>query len=249
MARAHKPERPGALRRGLVGSALLLAGASLGLLIGSVFEGPRLVIRRWTEQVATLEIAAPATAPPGVLEEFEALQRASVPAAQRSAPRSSASQAPPAVDRQKPSAAVAAVADVAAHPPKDARALIDEMKRRHDATLPKRTGAPPGSAIAVPAPEPPASVKPAAPSPEPAPRAAIPSPALGIQVAAYRDEASAAALVGRLLQLGFDAYLSGTRAQSPNQYRVRVRPGRGDEIGVLKAALEKRGFVVWVTRE
>ena len=63
------------------------------------------------------------------------------------------------------------------------------------------------------------------------------------------DRVGVAALVRRLRPLGFDAYLSGTRAKSPNQYRVRVRPGRGDEVGVLKAALEKRGYLVWVTRE
>ena len=60
MARAKQSVDSRGVRRALAGSALLLAGASVGLLLGSVLEGPRLMVRRWTQQVSTLELTAPA---------------------------------------------------------------------------------------------------------------------------------------------------------------------------------------------
>jgi cell division septation protein DedD len=240
MAPSHKPANQGRLKRVLAGSALLLVGASAGLLLGSVLEGPRLMVRRWTEQVSTLEIAAPVSAPSALLEEFEALQQASPQAEKRAAPG-------PATTRNVVSPRAP---DVAAHPPQSASALIAEMKRRRDAlerakpvALPEVESSEPAArkASAVPV-----RAKVAAGG---AAAAATPTSSRVVQVAAYRDRSAARALVDRLQQLGFDSYLSGTRSTSPQRYRVRVRPSKGSSIAPLKNSLESRGFNVWVTRE
>jgi hypothetical protein len=69
----------GTVRRWLAGFALLSLGAGVGVLLGAVLDGPRLLVRRWTEEVQTLELSRPRPEAPS-LDEFEALQTRAEPA-------------------------------------------------------------------------------------------------------------------------------------------------------------------------
>jgi cell division septation protein DedD len=70
-----------------------------------------------------------------------------------------------------------------------------------------------------------------------------------VQIAAYRDIRSAEALARRLRRSGFDSYVSSTRPEGEERFRVRVSPSADTDIGTLASQLRERGFPIWVTTE
>ncbi len=222
-------------RRWIAGLGLLSLGAGVGVLLGAVLDGPRLLVRRWTEDVQTLELSRPKPEAAS-LDEFEALQARAEPPkpaarASRPAPANPAPPTPPhGAGRARP-----AVASAPGNEPSCAEELIAELRRR-----------------AVEAPEPAAK-----PPPPPPPKPAAEEPSVGrelrsgpvVQVAAYREVEAAQTLVRRLRRAGYDAYLSDQRATGANKYRVRVQPPPGSPVNELAATLGDRGYGVWVTRE
>jgi cell division septation protein DedD len=69
------------------------------------------------------------------------------------------------------------------------------------------------------------------------------------QVAAYTDRRSARALANRLMDDGFDSYVSHTYHNERDRYRVRVRPQAGRTIKAVASDLKRKGLSVWVTNE
>jgi cell division septation protein DedD len=70
-----------------------------------------------------------------------------------------------------------------------------------------------------------------------------------VQVASYTDARSAEALVQRLHESGYEAYVSDTHPDGQMRFRVRVRPGGPRDVNQLAAELGARGYSVWITRE
>lgn len=215
---------PGRARRLFFGSALLLAGACAGIVLGSLSDAPRVLLRAWLEPVATVVIepapleapdAAHATAPPELAYPDE----------------------PPA-----PVAAPSPEPTPAAPPAPSAEQLIERIRESRGYPDP----------VAVPVPPPPAP-KPlsAEPEPEPAPAPPRKTPPTGpvVQVAAYLERAPAEQLVRRLREGGFDAYISGSRPSGTQRYRVRVAPGAGEDANTLGGRLQTQGYDTWTTRE
>ncbi|MFQ5514751.1 MAG: SPOR domain-containing protein [Myxococcota bacterium] len=70
-----------------------------------------------------------------------------------------------------------------------------------------------------------------------------------VQVAAYNTRDAAEALARRLSQRGYDCYVSRTRGQGRERFRVRVRAGSANGAQELAARLRSEGLSTWVTRE
>ena len=233
MARARSR---GSAQSWLARAGLLGFGAVIGVMLGATLDGPRLLVRRWTQEVKVLELPRPAAGAPA-LEQFEKLQTG-----QARAKPVVVATAPPA---PKPATRSSAkLPDQAPSKPASPEPAPTSRPRRQDNT--SQPGASTQSS--------------ASPSPEQLiaeiqeRREAPASIAEGrsgptVQVVAYRDASAAQSLVRRLRRSGYDAYLSDRRADGPNQYRVRVQPPRGSSVKTLATSLEERGYGVWITRE
>ena len=222
----------GGLQSWLARAGLLGFGAVIGTMLGATLDGPRLLVRRWTQEVKILELPRPAVeAPSPALEQFEKLQRSQPPPKPASElqnqppskptrpepPPTSMPQKQDNTSRQGRSTQSTARASPSPSPEQ----LIAEIQKRRDVTAPiagRASGADGRSGPTV-------------------------------QVAAYRDVSAAETLVRRLRRAGYDAYLSDRRADGPNQHRVRVQPPRGSSVKTLASTLEERGYGVWITRE
>ncbi len=79
---------------------------------------------------------------------------------------------------------------------------------------------------------------------------APPSPGTRVvQVASEPSRSRADALLLRLADQGFRAYVSESHPSGSLRHRVRVVPGPGDRVSTLADGLERRGFSVWTTTE
>jgi len=241
----------GILRRWLAGLALLSLGAGVGVLLGAVLDGPRLLVRRWTEDVQTLELSRSRPEAPS-LDEFEALQTRADPPRTPARAKDPAPAAPPrATGRAAPARTDAGARPAVASAPEQQvptpEELIAELRRRADDApkpapkpAPRRDVKPALEAVARPAAKPAQAELPIRPERR--------SGAV-VQVAAYRELEAAQTLVRRLRRAGYDAYLSDQRATGPNKYRVRVQPPPGSPVKQLATTLADRGYGVWVTSE
>lgn len=224
MARARSR---GGARRWLASAGLLGFGAVIGVMLGAILDGPRMLVRRWTEEVKVLELPRPPVDAPA-LEEYASLQTPSeAPAAPEPPAPASPRKDPPLPPEPAPSP------EPRAEEPRRERgpspeALIAEIQKKRAAP---KSSPPEADADS-----------------EPVPTGSGRSGAV-VQVAAYRDSGAAETLVRRLRRAGYDAYLSDRRADGPNKYRVRVQPPRGASVQSLATTLEERGYGVWITRE
>ena len=219
------------LARGLAASGLLSIGVCLGVVLGSVLDGPRLFVRRLTQATQRVELR-PSTPESDPLLAFRALQRArpTPPPVVRPSPPSAASQPPPSVGPSPPRAAPPS-------PPPVARPSPTPRARPPVAAAPR----PP-----APAPEPKVAERVIA---EIAARDKSARSGPVVQVAAYADRQMAEALVRRLQKRGFDSYISDTQPRGSHRFRVRVRPPLGKSANRLAARLESEGHGVWITKE
>ncbi len=221
------------LAKGLAASGLLSIGVCLGVVLGSVLDGPRLFVRSLTQPTDRVELRPSATAlEPELLPAFRDLQRArplpppsprpaarpSPPAVTPPSPRPALRSSPPAV--APPSPRPAARPEVAAAPIRRAPAAGSEALERVIAEIAARDKSAPKT-----------------------------GPSEVVQVAAYTDRKGAELLVGRLRKRGFDSYISDTQPKGSHRFRVRVRPPSGDSAKQLAARLEAQGHGVWITKE
>jgi cell division protein FtsN len=221
----------GGARRILAGVGLLGFGAVIGVALGAILDGPRMLVRRWTEEVKVLELPRPSVAAPA-LEEYASLQTPEEPTADPPAVVEPPARREPEPERSAPTRPEPSRAPVreAGPPSPSPEQLIAEIQQKRTAPVPKPRASDPD------------------PDPDPVPTSVGRSGA-AVQVGAYRDADAAGTLVRRLRRAGFDAYLSDQRAEGPNKYRVRVQPAGGSSAKALAAALEERGYGVWITRE
>ena len=208
-------------RRFVYGTLLFALGTSAGLVLGSLWEAPRLWLRAGLETVETVEVPAPELAPgapgtptaPAQAEaeppEFEYIQELRPPVAAPSPGREPVVR-PPTADE-----------------------LIDRIRESR--------GAPD-----VPAPAEAPATEPR--SVEPVEREVPPSGPV-VQVGAYLDRPPAEELVQGLRERGFDAYLSKNRSTSERRFRVRVVPAAGEDAQTLASRLGALGYETWTTRE
>ncbi len=213
------------LAKGLAASGLLSIGVCLGVVLGSVLDGPRLFVRRLTQPTERVELRPAATALEAeLLPAFLDLQRErpvpppSPPPAARPSPPPAARPSPPAV--APPSPRPTARPEVAAAPVRGVPAPGSEVAERVIAAIAAREKSAPKT-----------------------------GPGEVVQVAAYTDRKMAEALVGRLRKRGFDSYISDTQPKGSHRFRVRVRPPSGDSAIQLAARLEAQGHGVWITKE
>ncbi len=213
------------LAKGLAASGLLSIGVCLGVVLGSVLDGPRLFVRRLTQPTERVELRPAATALEAeLLPAFLDLQRErpvpppSPPPAARPSPPPAARPSPPAV--APPSPRPTARPEVAAAPVRGVPAPGSEVAERVIAAIAAREKSAPNT-----------------------------GPSEVVQVAAYTDRKMAEALVGRLRKRGFDSYISDTQPKGSHRFRVRVRPPSGDSAIQLAARLEAQGHGVWITKE
>ena len=244
-----KPAERGSARSLLAGAALLAIGGCLGIVLGSVLDAPRLLLRRLQEPVQSAELRTPATeaAPQAQdLEQYRALQRevSETPRPERTSPR------PPTGREQTASAPAPSAGERAA-----ARSSSTARAPEGAAVAEASDDAPD---VASPAPGPSADevIRSMAQQPRRATRARRPpgtgAPPRGmrvVQVGAFDETAAALAVVDRLRALGFDSYLSDQKAPGAYRHRVRVKPSSRSDAGTLAAQLTLRGFEVWVTTE
>jgi hypothetical protein len=201
------------------GTGIALVGFAVGLVAGSLLEGPRLLIEWLRGPVRGIEMAAADSAPveTGPLPELSALHRRTParPAAPRPA-RKAEAEAPaaarPAPARSAPPAAAPAAS--AAAPP---RAVVDSLRREVEAR-------PPG-------PAPPEQGAPV------------------IQVASTPDAAEAQRIVARLRSGGFDAFSIAVRPNGSTTHRVRVRASGNQTPAAVAERLRAQGFETWITRD
>lgn len=209
-------------RRLLTGGALIAVGGCIGVALGALLDGPRVLLRRLSEPVQSVELAPSPSATAGdELEEFRALQVMETSAQPEPAPA-------PAILSRNPGPQ-AGVGHVAAAPGPSARAVsveevIAAIEERRASTRDR---------------DPPALPQP----PLAATRHRV------VQVAAYGDLPSAEALVQRLHVRGFDSYVSGTHPKGQARHRVRVRAREGETAEGIAAQLKARGYGVWITTE
>jgi cell division protein FtsN len=219
-ARRRAAAAGAALRKFFVGSALVAVGVCLGIVLGTVWDLPELLLRRLLEAPRTVALTPPE---PRAVEEplaaFRELQsksrrkRSSEPVARAPAPRE---RPQPAERREQPApAAVPAPTPAPASAPEAPsaadRALADVAARAVSRSAPGRQ--------------------------------------VVIQVASYTDQRSAEALVTRLRRSGFDSYLSHTKPEGETRYRVRVRPSGDTKPADLAGKLQASGFSTWITTE
>ena len=260
----------GSARSVLVGSGLLALGAAAGILVGALFDAPRILLHRlqgpvYSADLQTGEIVSDAndgkTDPMADvslgsdLEEFAALQEEPRPAAP---PKPAPAKIPPKPATARPAAAGGAAAaerppslgkTVAAREPRvpvepSAEALIRKIAERTKSPSP-----PPPEPASQPPATPKRKTRPK-PEPTPSPPANDPPPRAGpvVQVGAFGNPADAETAVNKLREQGFDSYMSKKRAQGRYQHRVRVRPN-GSNAKALADELKRHGYDVWITRE
>jgi cell division septation protein DedD len=227
-----------ALRVG-TGLLLLAVGVSLGIVAGTASNLPELLYRRARDGSQVVDLAVEPTKPAD-LHAMGDLESPTKPGAARPAVDPAA---PPRARAPEPAPAKAApdAAPPAARPAEPTRAAAREPR--------------PVSAAPPPASSAPKTEKP--PSAEAVmadiARRQQPGAAAGagrvIQIASYTDRRSADALVNRLRKQGFDSFVSTTRAEGTERFRVRVRPAAGRDERQVASDLESRGFSVWVTSE
>jgi cell division septation protein DedD len=234
MARAKGKESrqsspAGKVRSGLSATALLLIGGCVGLTLGSLLDGPRVFLRHLLEPSESAEIAGgPLPVAPAELTEYRALQQTGARPKPRPAPPPPVAAPEPrppqstAAQAPAPRSRPAQVATPPTEPEVKARQLIDEMAAKRAAARDNQ---------AKPRPEPPREGSKV------------------VQIAAYKDIRSAEALVRRLRRGGFDSYVSRTRPEGEERFRVRVSPSGGSDIETLATQLRERGFSIWVTTE
>ena len=215
----------GGVQSWLARAGLLGFGAVIGVILGATLDGPRLLVRRWTEEVKVLELPRPAVEAPS-LEQFEKLQTSQPPTRSARKPQSQAPSKP--TSPEPPTSSPQKQANTS-QPGRSTRGTASPSPEQLIAEIQKRREAP----VPVPVPVPVVDGR-SGPT---------------VQVAAYRDVSAAETLVRRLRRAGYDAYLSGRRADGPNQYRVRVQPPGGSSVKTLATTLEERGYGVWITRE
>ena len=216
----------------LWGTGIALLGFALGVVAGSVLEGPRLLLEWLRGPVRSVELAAnePAAVETGGLREVSELHRPVRRAAARPAERASE---PPALAAARPPEAPVAAPRAAPPPsaprpapaatPPAASGVVDGLKRE----------------VAARPPEPPAAPEPAA-----AERAAL------VQVASTPDSAEAQRIVARLRASGFDAFSLAVRPNgTTTTHRVRVRAAKGQTPEALAERLKDQGFDTWITRD
>ena len=209
----------------LAGAGLISVGVCLGVVLGSVLDGPRLFVRRLSQGVQRVEIqASPSSLEPESLAAFRELQRerpAPSPAARRLASKPPPAAKPARVPKQRlekkeppPSVAAAPKPRAASPEPRlqEAERVISEIAAREARR--QQTGS--GKVV---------------------------------QVAAYTERRMAEALVQRLRDDEFGAYVSDTRPEGTHRYRVRVRTQKGQSPQALASSLEERGLSVWITSE
>ena len=218
---------PGRFRRLVSGTLLVVVGACVGVVVGTVWNVPELLIERLRRPVEVVELAPDPPAAATDLPEFRSLQRGAPP---RPTPGPVAAPPRAAEPRREPQAAreptaarepapasegvagVAGAAPAAAPVESAARTLIAEIAERSAAVRPTPAGE-------------------------------------VVQVAAYTDARSAEALVRRLQVRGYGAFVSQTVPEGRLRYRVRVRPAAGEDVARLAQELEASGYGVWITRE
>jgi cell division septation protein DedD len=195
----------------------------LGIVIGSLLDGPRLFVRRLTEPIQRVEVRPTSTdAKPERLSAFRQLQ-SKRPAPSRQPVRKS--QAPARVEKRAPAPArkprpekkPPGAQRAPATPPNTpeqqaAEQVIAEIKAQQEAKVATGSGK-----VA--------------------------------QVAAYAERRAAGALASRLAKDGFDAYVSRIQKQGQEHFRVRVRPKPGSSMATVVSRLKSKGLSVWVTTE
>jgi cell division septation protein DedD len=232
-----------ALRVG-TGLLLLAVGVSLGIVAGTASNLPELLYRRARDGSQVVDLAVEPTKPAD-LHAMGDLESPTKPGAGRPAAEPAA---PPRARAPEPAPAKAAPAKAApdAAPPA-ARAA---EPTRAAAREPRPVSAAPPPASSAPKTEKPPSAEAVMAD---IARRQQPGAAAGagrvIQIASYTDRRAADALVNRLRKQGFDSFVSTTRAEGTERFRVRVRPAAGRDERQVASDLESRGFSVWVTSE
>ena len=216
----------------LAGAGLISVGICLGVVLGSVLDGPRLFVRRLSQGVQRVEIqTSPSNLDLESLTAFRELQREGPvpsPPSQQPALKPPPAALPAPVPKQRlakkqPLASVAAARNPRAakrEPPspspeprlQEAERVISEIAAREASRQQAGSGK-------------------------------------VVQVAAYTERRMAEALVQRLREDEFGAYLSDRRSESKHRYRVRVRTQKGQSPQALASSLKERGLSVWITTE
>jgi cell division septation protein DedD len=219
MVASARARRWASVRRVFWGTSIALVGFALGVVAGSVLEGPRLLLEWLRGPVRSVEVARaePDAVEAGSLEEVSKLHR---PAVRR--PPALRAEPPPVAAARSPAAPAPAARAPAAQPPPDG--VVAELRRE----VADRPPAPPAAPAAVAAPAPGTPV---------------------VQVASTPDAAEAQRIVARLRAGGFDAFSVAGRANGAPTHRVRVRSGRGQTPSALAENLKAQGFDTWITRD
>jgi cell division septation protein DedD len=209
------------------GTGIALLGFAVGLVAGSLLEGPRLLIEWVRGPVRGIEMASadPTPVETGPLPELSELHRRAParPAAPRPARKVEAEA--PAAARPAPARNAPPIAAPAAPAPPPPREVVDALRREVEARAP-----------AAPAPAPPA--------PGPAEQGAA-----VIQVASTPDAAEAQRIVARLRSGGFDAFSIAVRPNGSTTHRVRVRASGNQTPAAVAERLRAQGFETWITRD
>ncbi len=213
-----------ALRKFCSGSALVAVGVCLGIVLGTVWDLPELLLRRLLEAPRTVALAPPESrAAEEPLAAFRELQSKT----RRKRKAEPAARAPAARERPQPA-----------------------ERREQPTPAPTQASVPAPTPIPASAPEAPSAADRALA--DVAARAvsrSAPGRQVVIQVASYTDQRSAEALVTRLRRGGFDSYLSHTKPEGETRYRVRVRPSGDTKPAELAGKLQSSGFSTWITTE
>ncbi len=220
------------VRKFISGTGLLALGVCLGIVLGSLWDGPRLVLMRLSQPIQSVEVRSDESdAVNENLEEFRDLQR--------EGDRKRVVSRAPDVAQPKPAPKTEAKRPVISAPAAkdeptvviDAQKVIAELR---DQRLAKKKLPP---------------LKPVASAPPAAKIVKAPPSGKVVQVASYTESNAADALVKKLRAAGFDSYLSNTRPDGAYRYRVRVRPKGSATVQVLANNLKQRGYTTWVTAE
>jgi cell division septation protein DedD len=214
-------------------AGIALLGFAIGLVAGSVLEGPRLLIEwaRGPSQGVELALADPRPVDTGPLSEVTELHEPDRPVVTRriELPRP-AREAEPEETGSRPGTAEARPAEAA---PAATRPVTEELRREIQARPVPASAAPAAGPVAAPA-RPPAAAARATPV---------------VQVASTRDPAEARRIVARLRSSGFDVYSVAVSPNGSTTHRVRVRTKGGESPAQLADRLKAQGFETWITSD
>jgi cell division septation protein DedD len=255
--KAESPRRVGHVVRRLVsGAALVGLGACIGVVVGTVWKVPEMLVQRLREVPRRVDLAGPESQlPVAELPEFAALQDSS-PTGKKAA---SQPKQPKTVSRAQPREKAVAQPTQ----PSPSTPPVAARPSRESGPPPRKEKAPvpaPAAAKVAKAPvDPPPSVKSSREVIDQIRKSSAEStteqgaertgPLQVVQIAAYTDRRSAEALVRRLSADGLDPFVSDTQPRGEVRYRVRVRPRPGQQIESLADELKSRGFSVWIASE